>query len=328
MPILAGGQVVIAPPPPLITPPTIPYREDVGTMTAVWVDPDGIEWPLTTHSDDIGWLTMNGPAGWGATPIELVTDALPRGGEQVRYIRSKPRRIQWPLYIYGDTYEQFVARWRSIVRAFTKTSHRAAPGYLKVTLPSGEQRLIEAYYEEGFEGKDGENWLWAKPVITLYCPDGFWSATQPVTTTRTFAAAGPQPGFLTPFMTISSSKLVGGGPSDPATPILNPGDVDAWPVWTITGPMTQFIAINETLGVQFKLTYTLAAGQQITVRTSRPAVRGPGDTNLTKHLDWFGIPGSVLWPLTDGTNMVAFQVSGAGVGTQVDLAFTPRYETA
>ena len=85
-------------------------------------------------------------------------------------------------------------------------------------------------------------------------------------------------------------------------------------------------ATNHTAAdAQFTLTYDLAAGQQITITTLRPTVRGPTGQNLTGSLDW---PACELWPLLPGINDVEFQVSGSGTGTGITLEYYPRFEAA
>lgn len=336
MAILAGGLLVLPDEPEIITPPSVAYREDVGTITASWIDPTGVEWPLSVTADDLGWFTMKGPAGWGATPIELVTDPLARGGEQVRFIRSKPRRIQWPLYVFGDDHMQYVERNRRITRAFTMTTQRRAPGYLRIQRPDGRYRQIACYYEQGFEGEAEHGHLWSKYVLQLYCPDGYWSGDRNIVAERTFVGEtdpgdpGAPATFYTPFMRLTSSQIVPpSGGEIGNTSISNPGDVDAWPSWLITGPSTYIEAENLTLGLRFAIQHTLTAGQTISITTNRPSVRGPGDENLADDVDWFNVAGGAyLWPLTDGNNDIRFQVDGAGDGTKIAMTFTPRHETA
>lgn len=290
--------------------------EDVGTITATWTDPTGAVWPLSDTSDDVGWFTTNGPAGWHATTYEIVTDPLPRGGEQVRFIRSKPGSITWPIYVWGDTHLQYVERHRQLRRAFTMTVHRGTVGVLRVQRPDSTAREISCYYSAGLEGEAGEGWLWSKDAITLFCPDGYWRDVEPITVTRSYQTGVD---FLNPFPSISAGLSLGD------TEIVNPGDVDAWPSWTITGPMDSISASNLSTGLQFSLNYTLAAGEQITITTDRPTVRGPGGQNLVAYLDW---PNAYLWSLTPDTNNVTFNVAGASAGTTVELKFYPRYEGA
>lgn len=323
MPIIAGADVTA--PNEDLTPPTPVWTEDIGTIAAAWIDPDGNEWPLSNTSDDVGWFTINGPAGWGATPIEIVTDPLPRGGDQVRFIRSKPRQLQWPIYIGGYTHMEFVNRDRALTRAITMTTRRRAPGWLRIARPDGTARQIACYYQQGLEGEAREKHTYAKPMVQFFCPDGFWEDTQPTVVRRVF---GSSASFYSPFMTVTSSKVLAGSPDDPATEILNDGDVEAWPTWTITGPMTKLTAVNSTVGGRFALTYPLAADQIITITTNRPTVRGPGSLNLTRYIDWFNTAGTELWPLADGTNLVSFQVDGAAAGTKIELSFTKRYDSA
>lgn len=354
MPLLSGGLVVVTAPEDIATGPTVAYHETVGVPAFTWVDPDGREWPLSNTSDDLGWFTLMGPSGWGASPIEITTDSLPRGGEVVRAISRKPSTIQWPLEIFGRTHTEFVTRYRRISKAFKLTTVRQKPGVLRVQRPDGTIREIEAFYSDGLGGESEQNHLYARPVVTLFCPDGKWRASQPIVALRTFtptvsgdAGGGSTPvTFYSPFISLSSSKVVGGvdtgsssdgggssgasGTENPnsLTTINNPGDVEAWPVWTITGPMTQLRAWNDTLGSRFALTYKLTELQTITITTDRPTVRGPGDLNLSKYIDWFNTAGTELFPLADGNNTIGLEVDGANTTTAVQLSFTPRYDNS
>jgi hypothetical protein len=359
MPLLAGTTVVTEPP-EVDTGPTFPHQELVGVPVFSWIDPDGAEWPLSNPREDVGWFTIMGPSGWGAAPIEITTDQLPRGGESVRAIASKPTTIQWPLEIFGSTHEEFLGRYRRISRAFTLTTRRHRPGRLRVRRPSGEVREIEAFYSDGLGAETAQNHLYARPVITLFCPEGKWRSTTQVVADRTFTPTSTpedpedpeEPGtpvnFFYPYLSVTSSNVVGtpgdggetpggggdggggGTGDDPAalTTINNPGDCEAWPVWTITGPLTRLRAWNATLDVRFTLTYPLGDQQTITITTDRPTVRGPGDQNLSKYIDWFNTAGTELWPLSDGLNTVGLEVDGAGTNTRVRMAFTPRYDNS
>jgi hypothetical protein len=287
-------------------------------MTATWTDPTGTVWPLTDDNPETGpgWFTTDGPGGWHATSYELVTDPVPRGGENLRFIRAQPARIVWPIYVGGDTHLQWLQRHRTIRKAFISTLHRGGPGTLQVSRPDGTARQIACYYESGFEGQAGEGRLFSKDAITLYAPDGYWSDLSVTSITRSYV---PGVNFFNPFPQVSDSLALG------ETTLNNPGDVDAWPFWTITGPMTAVTATNITTGHEFTLTYPLAAGEQITIATLQPVVRGPAGQNLTYALDW---PDAFLWPLTPGDNDVIMNVSGGLAGTTLVLAFRPRYEGA
>lgn len=288
----------------------------VGTMVATFIDPTGQEWPLSNTSDEWGWFTTPEIAGWNATPYEFTLDPVPRGGDDVRYIRSQSVRITWPLHIWGETHTEFLERYRSIRRAFMSTIHRQAPGILRVARPDGTAREIDVYYESGFQGEGGENWLSANPVLTLLAPEAYWRDVEPTTVVREYA---PGADFLNPFPTISSASVIG------STTVDNPGDVEAWPTWVITGPMTVLTAANTTTNRSFELTYTLTAGQQITITTFRPTVRGPAGQNLVNSLNW---PTAYLWSLMPGSNAITFTLAGSGAGSRIELDFYPRFDGA
>jgi hypothetical protein len=290
--------------------------EDVGTITATWKDPDGTVWPLSDTSPDVGWFTTQGPAGWNATSYEIVTDPLPRGGEQVRFIRAKPAVITWPIHVFGDTHQSYVDRHRQIRRAFTKTVHLGVPGVLTVARPDGSARTIEGFYQGGLEGEAGEGWLYSTDAISLFCPDGYWKDADPIIFINAYTTGAS---YLSPFPQVSASLAFG------SQTVTSPGDVEAWPQWTITGPMTALTATNLRTGYEFTLTYGLLAGEQITISTDRPMLRGPAGQNLVSALDW---PNAFLWSLLPGDNQVIFNLSGATAGTKVQLLFYPRYEGA
>ncbi len=312
MPLYAGSTPIPPVPPDIV----VPWREDVGTMYATWTDPLGTVWPLTDNSPTRGWFTTPGVAGWGAQPYEITTDPQSRGGESVRHIRPMPGRLTWPLHIWGDTHQQFVDRYRALRRAILMTVHRGIPGVLTVQRPDGTARSVECFYEEGFGGDAGQNWLSASPVLTLFCPDGAWKGVDQVVERREFATPVS---FFSPFGTLSSSQVLG------QTTVTNPGELNAWPEWTIVGPCTSLTATNNSTGQTFTLTFTRAAGAVATITPDRPTVRGPLGQNLTNYLNW---PTAYLWGLLPDDNNIEFAVGGGAAGSAVQLAFHARYEGA
>lgn len=319
---LAIGVGLVLPPPPVDTGPGYQSGQPpAGTMRATWIDPDGRVWELSGPHEVHGWLTRPEIAGWGAAPVTMVTDPLARGGVSVRHQRREPRRLTWPLNIYGNSHAEFLTRYRALMRAFTSTKYKGA-GILRIAR-TGEgveaAREIEALYEDGFAGEPRENWTFANPNLTLFCPDGFWRSTEREFVRRSYSTAGTP--YLAPYRTVSSSQVLGD------TTVNNPGDVEAWPSWTIRGPATQLVATNRTTGESFTLTHTLAAGQTatITITPTRAMLRDHNNNNLVGKLNW---PGAVLWGLVPGVNEVDFEVNGSGPGTEIELSYYPRYETA
>src|SRR5690606_30720906 len=82
---------------------------------------------------------------------------------------------------------------------------------------------------------------------------------------------------LDPFPQVSSGQVLG------ETTLTNPGDVEAWPTWTITGPASLVTITHLDTGEEFAVDPgadgidhgPLLEGEQVVVTTDPPRVRGP-----------------------------------------------------
>jgi hypothetical protein len=310
-------------PPDTGEPPGVPVPlPEIGYATVTYTDPSGTVWPLTDRES--GWFTLaDGVSGLGAAPYELTSDPHPRGGARLRHAQPQPRTIVWPLFVQGATHLEFIARWRALATAFTRTLREGA-GTLEIARPDGTRRRISVIYQEGFDGqaKQGSYRDTDSAVLTLWCEDPYWFDPDPVVVHREQGAGSS---FFTPYPTVSSSQVLG------ATTVTSPGDVVVWPTWTITGPASLITFTHQGTGEAFTLNPTsvghgnLLAGEKVTIRTDPPQVRYQDDSNWIGALNW---PSAVLWGLKPGDNPVTFTLSGSGPGSAVDLSFNPRYETA
>lgn len=315
---------------PVITPPEEPpggggiVLPDLGRAVVTYYDPSGAVWPLTSRT--LGWWTLaEGVSGLGAAPYELTSDVHPRGGARLRHAQAQPRTIVWPLMVRGATHMQFVQRWRALAKAFTRTL-RDGPGILEIARPDGSRRQIAIHYQEGFEGRGtrGSGWILDTAVMSLWCEDPYWVDPVPVAVHR---ETGAGVDFFEPYPSISSSQVLG------ETIVQNPGDVDVWPQWVVTGPASLITFTREDTGDSFVLNPNAAAighgnllaGQKVTIRTDPPQVRYQNGNNWIGGLNW---PAATLWGLPPGGTAVTFQLDGAGAGSAVDLTFNARYETA
>lgn len=315
MPILAGTSTGTAPGTAL---------PGVGFATATFTDPSGKVWPLTDEA--VGWFTLaDGVSGLDVTPYDLTRDAYPRGGSRLRHAQPADRTIIWPLHVYGDTHMEFIGRWRALGTALASTLHDG-PGWLEIARPDGRRRRIACIYEGGFEGRaqQGIGIISDTAIVSLYCEDPYFIDPVPVTDQRSY---GVGVDYLDPYPQVSSGQILG------ATVLTNPGSVEAWPTWTITGPADLVTIRNEDTGEAFIIDPSadgiahgpLLAGEQVVVTTDPPRVRGPLGETWTGALNW---PGAVLWSLRRGVNNVSFQLDGADAGSRVQVSFNPRYEMA
>lgn len=265
MPIIAGVAVE---PPPVDPPPPVVLPE-VGFSSAVFYPPAGAAIPLT--DTEAGWFTLaDGVSGLGAAPVEFTADPHPRGGARIRHIQPQPRDIVWPLYVYGEDHDEFKERWDQLAGILTST-HRLGPGILEIARPSGKRRRIRVHYREGWEGRaeQGYGIISDQAVVTFYCEDPYWYDPQEVTEYREHSGGGED--FLQPYPSVSSSQVLG------STMLNNPGNVIAWPVWTVTGPATTVTATHDDTGESWTLNPALvpgalAAHDQVIVTTDPPRV--------------------------------------------------------
>lgn len=298
---------------------------NVGRATVTWYAPDGTVWPLTNPA--LGWFTLPGVAGLGAIPISNKKDDNPRGGTRLRHTRVLSRTITWPLQIHGTTHLEYTTRFRDLMNAFCSTQE-LGPGVLEIARPDGSIRSIAAYYEEGFEDNDPYA-ADGKVALSLYCESPEFYGTPSVF--QQWEYVDPTPiDFLDPFPQVSTSLDFSGGAN-----IFNPGDVKAWPTWTIEGPATLITATLNQTGESWTLDpsaigETFEAGDVITIETNPPLVRMVPNL-LTVPQKWTGAlnwPEAILWGIPKGSNDIQFTFDGADTTTKIRVEFPPLYRTA
>jgi hypothetical protein len=287
---------------------------EVGFATAVYMDPAGRVWQLTDAPR--GWFTLaDGVSGLGAAPYDLTTDAHPRGGVRLRHAQPQERTVVWPLHVYGETHTEFVGRWRALARAFTDTLRRG-PGTLEIARPDGTRRHIRVHYSAGFEGQgaQGTGIVSDSAVLSLLCEDPYWIDSVPLTEHREH---GTGEDFLQPYPSVSSGQVLG------STTLANPGDVVAWPEWTITGPATMVTFTQEDTGESFTLDPASAGGsllahEQVVVTTDPPRVRKKSVEQQTINLGG-ATAGSITITLGAETTVpIAYDADAATVQTALE----------
>lgn len=301
-----------------------------GVYQPYWIAPDadGTILDLNPAEEQNGAerFSLRGIGGLGAALVDLSTSASILGGVTVDGSRVKERTLNWPLRIRARTHLEFVAEWRRVVKLFTMTRRRG-PGRLRIERPDGTRREILAYYTDGMEGQPDEGaWRRETMVVQLLCPEGLWRDVDPVQFEQLQETGGD---YLNPYPSIGSGTVIGAGRW------ANLGDDDAWPIWTVRGPMTAMTATNVTRGQSFTVTYTLGVGETLTVQSQPIKLRGPAGQNIITALNLLG--GGKPWRLdADAETDVTFSVSGAAGetapgannGTKISAEFWQMWETA
>ncbi len=282
----------------------------VGTLKFEWLDPGGVLRDLTRETS-ANLFVSRGSAGLGAPGVELVSEKLPStAGAIHRYTQTKPLEIDLPLSVHAASFASLMATMAELREWFdTGDERRRTPGYLRITRPQdGEERQIACLYAGGLEGDLNEGSpTWAPVVVSLVAPDPYWTD-------------------VTPTEAVYDQSDVG-----VPVAIINSGDFDAYPIWTLAGPGSAWSITNTTTGKSFALTadsgLTLVAGDELTIDT-RPA----GQRQNLQILSDDGVSmfskvaaGGALWWLAPGSNTFIIAASGVTADTAIRLQWLPRY---
>ena len=304
MPILATPSLV----------PVAPGRLVAEGTSHLWTGWDGSEWDLSGLGSGVS--LGSGVRGLTMPPVQrFSTDSPGVAGSRWRGFRTQEREVFWPLRVYHEAKSQ---EWIEYDRALWATMHPARTGVWTVTHPDGSSRsLTLRCVDDGSHAFDTDPALlgWARYAVTLVAEQPYWEG-EPLT--RSWKTVDPKPFFggvvggKGPTFYISSGSTLGNATMD------NPGDVDAWPVWTIYGPTS-----SVSVGVGGKLVtvpFAIADGDSLTIDT-RPSAQTAftaAGVEMTSQLSAFNFA-----PVPSGQS-VPLSLSMVGNGV-VQAALTPLH---
>lgn len=253
------------------TPPQPPASPWVG-MPSVWTGWDGSEWSLTDRAQ--GVYLRPGVRGLHMPAYTRHSSTSPAvRGSRHRGVSVLDREAFWPITVFhGDG----SVAWRERDTAFWATMDPDKTGTWTITHPGGAQRHLDLRFSESDDTLQTNPWRlgWQQYGITLLADKPLWrGATQ----TRTWAqAAGSNfygGGALVgpPFQISSGSTLA-------TAKMSNPGDVPAYPVWTIIGPTT-----SVTVGLAgqiIQVPFEIPLGKAVQINTD------PVEGQVAWYGDW------------------------------------------
>jgi hypothetical protein len=291
--------------------PPAPPRNPWTGVKMTWRGWDGTAWPLTHQSSGV----ILGPGVRGLTEpqfAQYTSDAPGVHGQRFRGYRTEAREVFWPITVWEDSDD---IGWLEYDSAFWNTMRVDKEGTWEVIHPLGTKRSLKLrFVDDGDVAWDQPPGFrrWAKYGVTFVADDPFWSGDQ-VSSPVWGQAESPIPFtgeddsapefYIGPASTINTASL------------NNTGDVAAWPVWEITGPITSASITLDggTIGIPFPL----QTGEKLVIDTGVPrAVSGGEDvTGMLNPFEFTPIPAQSEVPVS---------ISMVGSGT-VQAKFTPRY---
>ena len=265
-----------------------------------------------------GYNVLDGIQGFDLPPYVL-TASTPGGwdGGLLEHARQAERDVYIPLHLSATT----TPLMRGLkTRLAALVDPRRGDMQVKVQQLDATTRTATGRYMDGMVSTlaEDEGLSWQNVGVMVRCFDPAWLG--PNTVAAVIAAAGTDVFLSAPFfpLTVIGSQAFG------SVTVNNPGDEDAYPVYTITGPGSNFSATNgaESWGIDG----AIAGGEVLTVDTRRgvqTVVDAGGDSQWSRISE-----GADMWPLTPGDNDLTISLSGATAASSVRVEFTPRYLTA
>lgn len=279
------------------------------TTTFEFIDPDATSTTLSVEWNMDGRYLPDAFFDSEASPVYA--------GSLVNRVRHQERKISLPITIQSTDPSALQTELRSLTYKMDPTR---GIGTLKVTNTDATVREIPCYVESGLNLPEQlgstQGRYWQRLNLVFYCPQPYWLDASP--TQETIAYGATSATFFPMFPLKMSSSTVFG-----TTSVDNTGDVSAWPTWTINGPGSAIYLKNLTTSETLNITYTLAAGESITIDTSPDVttVTKQDGTNIFPYLSTT----SSLWPLEPGTNELQLEMSSATSSSSIVFSYKRRW---
>jgi hypothetical protein len=285
-----------------------------------WVDPAGTVTKLRGGPDT---SDQEGREGRFSPPPLFELERVPlQPGQRFRNVVHGAATVHVPVAFYGAT----AAAARTTLRTWARLLDPVrGTGAVRVTGPAGDVRELPARYMGGLDSIVEDDWADLankyQGILVFGTEQPYWQdASDTVQSWQLLASLATFFPFFP--LRLSGSEIF-------ADVVIDNGlsDVEAWPVWTITGPGSNPILRNLTKGLFTSIPVTLAAGESIVIDTR------PGIKTVTKQ-DGTNLFGSMtttssLWSLAQGQNSIRIEFTAAvATVSTVQLNFKKRYLSA
>lgn len=289
-----------------------------------YVDPDSNTWNLSDLSLRNGYV-CTGIAGIEGLATSLQTIPMLDGTATPNIYIPQPGSIALGILVSrpaSDSEDDYYALLDRVARAFyNRRNELPVPGYLQVQRPDGTTRQIAVYTTSGLNTPDVAVSNHTVYSFTLQTPDPYWQDLVPQ---QLVFGIGSAVGILPVLpIALTGSTIVG------TNTVVNNGNSQAWPVWTLTGPGTPTMR-NLTTGRQWSLNSNISTGHVVQV-TTKPGQQMAVNTTLSTNIwDQLVLGGTLsnLWSLMAGANQISITMAGSAANTSVGLSWTNRWNRA
>lgn len=302
-------MIVVRTTPAVVEPPYVPPVASVRDRVLFeWVGVDGSRWDLS-----------NGPVFLlpGVSGLEMPVPAhrhrVAAGfdGGTWQGMRIESREIGMPVGIGILEWQEMV----DVARRFRQSYNPSAEGTLIARLPDSRSRQIRLRYQEGGEGQWDKDPLFRGQAfydLTMLADIPWWHG-EPIT--RLYGNNPPPNIFPGPPFNLAS------GFSLTNDKVSNPGELGAWPVWTVYGPFTGFtVGVGPSVATM-TLTKPLGGWVRIDTTPGRGSIMDEAGNNQIGAMD-----DVTFVPIPPGDDIpLSLSVVGGTTASYVELNFTPNY---
>lgn len=268
---------------------------------------------ITFGDDSLPNVTYKGIVGAGLSQTDnfVVDTAYVPGSSFVR-TKLKATVLKALLVVTGNLQDGSSGRtslWSTIdqILAVLHPAVLTAGTLSKVGADGTSRTLYNVQYVGGFEVEDqAANLARVELELMFEAYDPTWYSTS--THNQSIGASTDAFGFSVPI----TVPLVINGQAQATVNCPNAGNINAAPIFTFYGPLTNYSITNGTNGLSFAVTQDLATGDQLVVDCKNQLVTyTPSGGSQTPLYSAFG--GNQQWVLlAPGTNNITFSRDAAG----------------
>ena len=290
-----------------------------------------IQWTFENKGDVIKaenvlankFLKLAGRKGFGIAPTKLILREGAGEGSRHRRTKRLARTIDFPIAIFGVDRAEVEARFRQFARLIQ--DDQTAPR-LVATYPSGERLYTEIHFSGGadpvYGSDDTRGRDFVKLQMTFIAPSPYWTEEDSISYPFSFEVDVSSDNWVEDMtdMPLISSQTSG------SVDIENPGDVPAYPVWTLRGPMDSFEASYNGQGFVYE--DAIPAGTTIVINTRDKTVLQVAPVVAPPANNKYGSLGVApkLFPIPAGSATVDIVAQNTDPNSLVSMFFNARRE--
>lgn len=261
-----------------------------------------------------GFYLTTGLTGTGIPTTNVRIDPSAADGGIWRNTRKGVRQLDMPVSIIGNSNSDVESKLRRLSRLL---QDRNGATKIRADYDSGERWTIEGHYSGGAETQFGDDAgaFWANWVLSIQCPDPFWTRDASESYSLGAGATGRSLIPNLAELSISSSQAIG------EMDVENSGDVSSYPVWQIRGPVDSF-TMTSRAGESFTYEGSFLADTTVTINTKIGTVTDNTGANMYSNL----AASPRLFQIPAGNSIISVTATGADEDTLISMFYQPRKE--